>query len=49
MLLEPVLQPLTAAFGEFGGFGLNLLAREIAEKDGSAFARLIGTALEQAR
>ncbi|MGB8520332.1 MAG: hypothetical protein WCD38_09250 [Candidatus Tumulicola sp.] len=47
MLLEPVLQPLNAAFGEFGGYGLNLLAREIAEKDGSAFARLIGTALEQ--
>ncbi len=49
VLLEPVLQPLIAALGEFGGYGLNLLAREIAAKDGSAFARLVGTALEQAR
>ena len=49
MLLEPVLQPLTAAFGELGGYGLNLLAREVAAKDGNAFARLVSAALEPAR
>ena len=48
LLLEPVLEPLTAALGEFGGYGVGILAREIAAKDGGAFARLVSTALEHA-
>jgi len=44
-----MLKPLTAALGEFGGYGVDLLSRAVAEKDGNTFARLVGTALEQPR
>jgi len=49
MLIEPMLQPLMPALGELGGYGLDLLAREIAARDGGAFARLVGAALERAQ
>ncbi len=49
MLLEPMLRPLMPALGELGDYGLDLFAREIAARDGGAFAKLVGAALERAR
>lgn len=47
LLLEPMLQPLMPAFGDFGGFALDLVARDIAAHDGNGFVRLIDAALDR--
>lgn len=47
MLLEPVLRPLLGALGDLGGYGIDVLARDLASHDRSGFAALIDAALER--
>lgn len=47
MLLVPVLRPLFGSDNELGDYGVDLLAREIAQRDRSGFAGIVASALER--
>ncbi|MBV8066980.1 MAG: hypothetical protein JO113_03305 [Candidatus Eremiobacteraeota bacterium] len=49
MLLAPMLRPLIAGCGALGDYELDLLAREVARRDGHGFAALIAAKLEHRR
>ena len=46
MLLVPMLRPAFGSDAALGDYGIDLLARQIAEHDRSGFADLIDAALE---
>ena len=48
MLLAPILRPMIAGTSVLGDYELDLLAGEIARRDGRGFAQLIARALEGA-
>lgn len=48
MLLAPMLRPMLAGMSVLGDYELDLLAGEIARRDGRGFAQLIARALEGA-
>ena len=47
LMLEQMLAPLQASFGEFGDVVVNACARSIAQSDAGGFASLVTRALEQ--
>ena len=46
MLLVPVLRPLFGADDGLGDYGVDVLARAIAERDRSGFSGLVAAALQ---
>lgn len=48
MLLAPMLRPIIAGMSVLGDYELDLLAGEIARRDGRGFAQLIARRLEGA-
>ncbi len=49
MLLAPVLRPAFAGIEPFGEYEVDLLARDVAERDGSGFAALVAAGLKARR
>jgi hypothetical protein len=49
MLLAPILRPMIAGDEMLGEYELDLVAREIAERDSHGFASLVAASLERAR
>jgi hypothetical protein len=47
MLLVPMLRPMLPAGEAIGEYGLDLLARELATRDGRGFAGIIAAQLEK--
>lgn len=48
LLLAPILRPMIAGAGMLGGYELDLLAQEIAQRDERGFAALIASRLQSA-
>ena len=49
VLIAPMLRPLIAGNGTLGEYELDLLAQQVAQRDGSGFAALIAARLERVR